>query len=107
MREYRGEYHYLALLQRADPRDAGGELERSPAHVARIGLHNDRSYFSASIVLRRADEGGELAFPRQGFNDAEIDVGWLLTWPAPITHPHMVHPVRRGRRVSMVVWTKD
>ena len=72
-----------------------------------IGLHNDRSHFSCSIVLKRACCGGELTFPRQNYCDTNIGVGWLIVWPAPITHPHMVQEVKRGRRVSMVVWTQD
>ena len=72
-----------------------------------IGLHCDRSHFSCSVVLRRACDGGELAFPRQSWTDADIGAGWLLAWPAPITHPHMVHPVRRGKRVSLVAWTGE
>ena len=72
-----------------------------------IRLHEDLSYFSCSIGLRRACAGGELAFPRQNFSDALLPEGWLLLWPAKITHPHQVLPVRRGKRISLVVWTPD
>ena len=82
-------------------------IRYSKDRQGQIGLHNDRSFFSCSIVLRKACCGGELTFPRQGYKDADIAVGWLLVWPAPITHPHMVQAVERGQRVSMVVWTED
>lgn len=72
-----------------------------------IRLHEDISYFSGSVKLRRACNGGDLAFPRQNFSDALVPEGWLLLWPAKITHPHQVWPVRKGKRVSLVVWTPD
>ena len=74
---------------------------------ASIRLHEDRSYFSCSVRLRTACAGGELYFPRQNFNDALVPSGWLLLWPSRITHPHQVLPVSKGRRVSLVVWTKE
>ena len=72
-----------------------------------IRLHEDRSYFSCSIVLRRACDGGDLYFPRQRYNDRLVEVGTLLVWPSRVTHPHCVSPVKKGSRISMVVWTKE
>ena len=72
-----------------------------------IRLHEDQSYFSCSIVLKRACNGGDLYFPRQRYNDRLVEVGTLLVWPSRITHPHCVSPVKKGSRVSMVVWTKE
>ena len=72
-----------------------------------IRLHEDQSYFSCSIVLKRACDGGDLYFPRQRYNDRLVEVGTLLVWPSRITHPHCVSPVKKGSRVSMVVWTKE
>lgn len=72
---------------------------------ADIRLHHDMSFFSCSIILQRAEAGGELLFPRQGWSDVHLPAGWLVCWPSAITHPHQVTPVRAGRRVSCVVWT--
>ena len=77
--------------------------ERQPS----IRLHEDISYFSCSIRLRKACAGGELHFPRQNFADSLVPDGWLLCWPSRITHPHQVRPVRKGARVSLVVWTPE
>ncbi len=71
-----------------------------------IRLHEDKSYFSCSIRLRAACAGGALWFPRQNFSDERVPDGWLLCWPSRITHPHQVLPVRKGRRVGLVVWTE-
>jgi len=80
-------------------------IRHSASGQAELRLHNDISHFSCSIVLERADRGGELVFPRQGWDDRHIPVGWLLCWPSAITHPHAVAPVKQGRRLSCVVWT--
>ena len=72
-----------------------------------LHLHNDLSFFSCSIKLRTACQGGYLNFPRQNFNDCFVGNGDLLVWPAKITHPHMVMPTTKGTRVSLVVWTND
>ena len=71
-----------------------------------LRLHNDISYFSGSIRLEKAKEGGRLVFPRQNVNDEDVKNGELLMWPSRITHPHKVTPVTRGSRLSIVVWTK-
>ena len=89
-----------------DPSDAfliRYSTERQPT----IRLHEDISYFSCSIRLRKACAGGELQFPRQNFADSLVPDGWLLCWPSRITHPHQVRPVRKGARVSLVVWTPE
>ena len=70
-----------------------------------IRLHEDKSYLSCSIKLRGACSGGELWFPRQNFSDSLIAPGWLIIWPSEVTHPHRVLPVKKGKRVSIVVWT--
>ena len=77
--------------------------ERQPS----IRLHEDISYFSCSVRLRKACEGGELLFPRQNYADTLIPDGWLLCWPSRITHPHQVRPVRKGTRISLVVGTAE
>ena len=72
-----------------------------------IRLHNDISRFSCSIRIRAANTGGQLYFPYQNFSDILVANGDLLVWPARITHPHKVEPVRQGNRTSLVVWTQD
>ena len=89
-----------------DPCDAF-LIRYSPESRPAIRLHEDISYFSCSIRLRKACAGGELLFPRQNFSDTLIPDGWLLCWPSRITHPHQVRPVRKGSRVSLVVWTPE
>ena len=81
-------------------------IRYSKARQPDIGLHEDISYLSCSIRLKKSCAGGELQFPRQNFNDGLIPNGWLMVWPSRITHPHHVLPVRKGERISVVVWTK-
>lgn len=82
-------------------------IRHSASGQAALRLHHDISNFSCSIVLERADRGGELVFPRQAWDDRHIPAGWLLCWPSKITHPHAVAPVKQGRRLSCVVWTGE
>ena len=89
-----------------DPCDAF-LIRYTPERQPSIRLHEDISFFSCSIRLRKACAGGELHFPRQNFADSLVPDGWLLCWPARITHPHQVRPVRKGARVSLVVWTPE
>lgn len=73
-----------------------------------IGLHNDISRFSGSLVLTQCAKGGELHWPRQGADDRHLDPGVMAVWPSAITHPHAVRPVRcrETQRVSLVWWTE-
>ncbi len=89
-----------------DPCDAF-LIRYRPDRQPSLRLHEDISYLSCSIRLRRACAGGQLRFPRQNFDDGAADDGWLLLWPSRITHPHRVLPVRRGTRASLVVWTPE
>ncbi len=82
-------------------------IRYSPDKQPSLRLHEDISYLSCSVRLRRSCRGGELIFPRQNFSDGLIPDGWLLVWPARITHPHQVLPVRKGKRISLVVWTSE
>lgn len=82
-------------------------IRYSPDKQPSLRLHEDISYFSCSVRLRRSCCGGELIFPRQNFSDGLVPDGWLLVWPARITHPHQVLPVRKGKRISLVVWTSE
>ena len=80
-------------------------IRYSTGRQSQIHLHNDISHFSCSLVLLQACKGGHLLFPRQGYDDHMVEPGTLLCWPSQITHPHMVTPVKKGQRVSLVVWT--
>lgn len=71
-----------------------------------IRLHHDKSRISMGMVLNSDFEGGEIVFPRQNFDNSEIEPGTLLMWPGQITHPHAVRPVTRGTRYAMIVLTK-
>ena len=89
-----------------DPSDAF-LIRYAPDRQPSIRLHEDISYFSCSVRLRHSGRGGELSFPRQNFSDRLVPDGWLLVWPARITHPHQVLPVHEGKRISLVVWTSE
>ena len=72
---------------------------------ASLRLHNDISHISATLVLRKADRGGLLTFPRQHYDDSRLEPGEVVMWPAPVTHPHAVTDVLEGGRMSIVLWT--
>ena len=80
-------------------------IRYSPEKQSYLRLHNDISVISGSIKLRAACNGGELYFPRQGYSDRLTSCGDLTLWPGQVTHPHQVLPVKRGMRVSLIVWT--
>ena len=81
-------------------------IRYSPDRQPSIRLHEDNSSISCSIKIRKACNGGVLWFPRQNFSDINIPLGWLIAWPSKITHPHLVKPVLKGTRISIVVWSR-
>ena len=78
-------------------------IDRQPS----LRLHEDKSHFSCSLILKRACNGGEMLFPRQNFSDRLIRPGMMICWPSRVTHPHQVLPVKKGYRLSCVVWTQQ
>ena len=81
-------------------------IRYSAGGQAGIEPHCDASWFSGSLVLRRAERGGLLRWERQGADDGALEPGMMAVWPAPITHPHGVTAVESGQRVSLVWWTE-
>jgi len=69
-----------------------------------LRLHHDVAQVSASIKLNDDYEGAELEFPRQGWTNADMPVGTLVTWPSLVTHPHATRPLRSGVKYSLTIW---
>lgn len=69
-----------------------------------LRLHQDIAQVSASVRLGDGHEGAELAFPRQGYDNAEQPVGSLLAWPSLVTHPHESRPLRSGTKYALTIW---
>ncbi len=69
-----------------------------------LRIHHDVAQVSASVKLNAGYEGAELAFPRQGFTNADVPVGELLAWPSLVTHPHRTERLRSGVKYALTVW---
>ena len=69
-----------------------------------LPVHHDVAQVSASIRLNRGYEGGELVFPRQGWDTRDLGVGDLVAWPSLVTHPHGGAPVTAGVKYGLTVW---
>lgn len=69
-----------------------------------LRLHHDVAQISATVRLTDAYEGAELAFPRQGWDNAAQPVGSMIAWPSLVTHPHEVRPLRAGVKYALTVW---
>lgn len=89
------EYHGVrdAFVIRYEP---GGQQD--------LRLHHDIAQVSASIRLDDDYEGAELAFPRQGWDNARQPVGSMVAWPSLVTHPHEVRPLRAGTKHGLTIW---
>ena len=61
---------------------------------------NDHRSLSISVLLQDADEGG--AFVIEGHGPVEMKPGEAIVFPAK--QRHMVEPIIRGRRESLVLW---
>lgn len=70
-----------------------------------LTLHNDLSFITTVIKLNNSYEGGKLEFPRQGWDNSEVPVGYAQIWPSAVTHPHRVTPVTQGIRYAFTSWT--
>jgi hypothetical protein len=69
-----------------------------------LRIHHDVAQVSASVKLNDDYDGAELAFPRQGFTNADVPIGELLVWPSLVTHPHRTERVRGGVKYALTVW---
>ncbi|MAT05151.1 MAG: hypothetical protein CL424_08920 [Acidimicrobiaceae bacterium] len=69
-----------------------------------LRLHQDVAQVSAAVRLNDDYHGAELAFPRQGYDNADVAVGRLIAWPSLVTHPHEALPLRSGTKYGLTIW---
>ncbi len=69
-----------------------------------LALHHDVAQISASVRLDDGFDGGELEFPRQGWDNGSVPVGTVAAWPSLVTHPHRGRPVRSGVKHGLTMW---
>ena len=70
-----------------------------------LPLHSDASLVTGSIKLNDDYTGGELYFPRQKFSNKDVPVGKCILFPSQVTHPHEVHELLSGKKLSLTIWT--
>jgi len=76
----------------------------APGAQEELRTHHDVAQVSGSIKLNDGYRGGELWFPRQGFDNADVPVGSLLLWPSLVTHPHGARPILDGVKYNLTIW---
>lgn len=81
-------------------------LRYSTDSQTKLGLHHDSSHVTGSVKLNKNYKGGELVFPRQGINNADIPVGKLLLFPGQVTHPHECVELTEGTKYSLTIWSQ-
>ena len=81
-------------------------LRYSTDSQTKLGLHHDSSHVTGSVKLNKNYKGGELVFPRQGINNADIPVGKLLLFPGQVTHPHECIELMEGTKYSLTIWSQ-
>lgn len=61
--------------------------------------------FSSILILNNDYEGGELCFKIDGKEEIVKNTpGSLIIWPSSFMFPHMVKPLKKGVRYSIVSW---
>ena len=61
--------------------------------------------FSSILILNNDYEGGELCFNKDGREQIVKNTpGSLVIWPSSFMFPHMVKPLKKGVRYSIVSW---
>jgi hypothetical protein len=76
----------------------------APGEQESLRIHHDVAQVSASVKLNDAYTGCELEFPRQGYTNADLQVGELLAWPSLVTHPHQATQLDTGIKYSLTIW---
>ena len=71
-----------------------------------LGLHHDESYISASVKLNEDYDGGILEFPRQEYDNTNIDIGDIILWPGDLTHPHRCTELKSNEKHALTIWSK-
>ena len=79
-------------------------IKYSPSGQRDLRIHHDVAQVSGSVRLNDGYVGGLLAFPRQGFTNADLAVGDLLLWPSLVTHPHRAQPINSGVKYNLTLW---
>ena len=69
-----------------------------------LRLHQDIGQISATVRLNDGYEGAALAFPRQGYDNAQQPIGSLLAWPSLVTHPHEATRLTSGVKCALTIW---
>ena len=75
-----------------------------PGEHESLRLHQDIAQVSATVRLNDDHDGAALAFPRQGYDNADQPVGSLLAWPSLVTHPHEAGPLHSGVKYGLTIW---
>jgi len=70
-----------------------------------LAFHTDASLVTGSVKLNGDYEGGELVFPHQNFDNANVADGACLLFPSAVTHGHKVNPLIKGVKYSLTMWT--
>jgi hypothetical protein len=79
-------------------------IRYAPGEQESLRIHHDVAQVSGSIKLTSDYSGAALVFPRQGFDNAAVDVGEMLVWPSLVTHPHETALLEGGVKYALTVW---
>jgi hypothetical protein len=69
-----------------------------------LRIHQDIAQVSGSVRLNDGYTGAALAFPRQGYDNADQPIGSLLAWPSLVTHPHEATSLTSGVKYALTIW---
>jgi hypothetical protein len=70
-----------------------------------VKLHTDLSFITLNVKLNNTYKGCDLEFPRQGWSNKQIPVGYCFLWPSKITHPHVAKKLISGEKYVISSWT--
>ncbi|MCU1346221.1 MAG: hypothetical protein JWL70_2487 [Acidimicrobiia bacterium] len=79
-------------------------IKYTPEGSNHLPVHHDISQVSAAVRLNEGFDGGVLEFARQSYDNREVPLGSMLTWPSLVTHPHRSTPVTAGVKYSLTIW---
>jgi hypothetical protein len=79
-------------------------IRYAPGQQEALRIHHDVAQVSGSIKLNDGYVGAQLVFPRQGYDNANVEVGEMLVWPSLVTHPHETAQLEGGVKYGLTVW---
>ncbi len=79
-------------------------IRYAPGEQEHLRIHHDVAQVSGSVKLNEGYTGAELAFPRQGFTNADLAIGELVVWPSMVTHAHETLPLITGVKYALTIW---